>query len=72
MPDSKHVNTQMPIEEAKKVDDAKTRCQALATYDNIGDQGTPSLTGTVSDHDAESDPAEEIEQKGEPFEGNHA
>lgn len=27
---------------------------------------------TVTDPDVDSDPAEEIAEKGEPFEGNHA
>ncbi|MBA2936676.1 hypothetical protein HZF05_21565 [Sphingomonas sp. CGMCC 1.13654] len=31
-----------------------------------------SLMDTVSEPDPESDPAEQIEEKGEPFDGNHA
>lgn len=31
-----------------------------------------SLMDTVSEPDSESDPAEQIEKRGEPFEGNHA
>lgn len=32
----------------------------------------PSLIDTVSDPDLDTDPAEEIDERGEPFEGNHA
>jgi len=32
----------------------------------------PSLMDTVSDPDVDTDPAEEIEEKGEPFDGNNA
>lgn len=39
--------------------------------DDAGSEG-PSLMDTVSDPEVHTNPAEEIEEKGEPFEGNHA
>jgi hypothetical protein len=40
----------------------------------VGDAGSdgPSVMNTISGPDVETNPAEEIEKKGEPFEGNHA
>ena len=34
--------------------------------------GHDTLMDTISEPDPRSDPAEEIEENGEPFEGNHA
>jgi hypothetical protein len=40
--------------------------------DTTKDARHGTLMGTVSEPDPESDPADEIEENGEPFEGNHA
>ena len=40
--------------------------------DTTKDAGHDALMDTVSEPDPRSDPAEEIEENGEPFEGNHA
>lgn len=40
--------------------------------DTTKDAGHDTLMDTVSEPDLESDPADEIEEYGEPFEGNHA
>ena len=47
-------------------DDKESGPQADTDFDG------PSLMDTVSDPEVHTNPAEEIEEKGEPFEGNHA
>ncbi|MBA2935544.1 hypothetical protein HZF05_15770 [Sphingomonas sp. CGMCC 1.13654] len=50
-------------------DDGRT----LAGDGEEADAGGPeTLMETLSDPDPEADPAESIEEKGEPFDGNHA
>jgi hypothetical protein len=44
--------------------------EGLPVTDSI--ENGPSLMDTVADPDIDANPAEEIEEKGEPFEGNHA
>ena len=47
----------------------KRDCAKVSTP---SDKARGYLIDTISDPDVDTDPAEEIEEKGEPFEGNHA
>ena len=84
MTDSKQINTKMPVEERDRAKDAEK--PNADRKDRMGEEdkeetdpaskttgeGPGSLMDTLSDPDVDADSAEEIEEKGEPFEGNHA
>jgi hypothetical protein len=57
--------------EAGRKDRPKEIVREGGQQDDAASDG-PSLMDTVSDPDVDTDPAEEIKEEGEPFEGNHA
>jgi hypothetical protein len=46
--------------------------QSVSSRDETKGEGPETLIDTLSDPDVDTNPAVEIEEKGEPFEGNHA
>jgi hypothetical protein len=72
MPGSKQTNTKMPADEAKVAASTRDdRSESRTSSDDKASDET-SLMDTVSDPDVKTDPAETVEENGEPFDGNHA
>ena len=55
-----------------KATDGQSDKKPAQASEDTSSTGPESLMETVSDPDIDTDPAEEIEEKGEPFEGNYA
>lgn len=73
MTGSKQINTEMPVEDAERASNSRNdRPESQSSRNDGAAEGNESLMDTVTDPDVDTNLAEEIEEKGEPFRGNHA